>query len=192
MPSLGDFFRINASPGFVEPWDIWLQIGMQEVRRLLGSNWEVCFMSAPIWRFTLSAGLAGPDAMLGVLMPSMDRVGREFPLTLMTPVSGTPLLTDLHSGAESLFPFLEDIALNTLDDDMTRDKLVNLLSQLSLNHVETMKIPGLPSSIWTALLDNKPVTMTCKGLPNAVQMRGLFDPNAPLWYVGPKITEVNP
>lgn len=191
MPSLGDFFRINASPGFVEPWDIWLQIGMQEVRRLLGSNWEVCFMSAPIWRFTLSAGLAGPDAMLGVLMPSMDRVGREFPLTLMTPVSGTPLLTDLYSGAESLFPFLEDIALNSLDDDMTRDKLVNLLSQLSLDHVETINIPGSPSSIWTAILASEPLTMTCKGLPNAVQMRGLFDLDAPVWQAGPKITEVN-
>ena len=148
-------------------------------------------MSAPIWRFTLSAGLAGPDAMLGVLMPSMDRVGREFPLTLMTPVSGTPLLTDLYSGAESLFPFLEDIALNSLDDDMTRDKLVNLLSQLSLDHVETMNISGSPSSIWTAILASEPLTMTCKGLPNAVQMRGLFDPDAPVWQAGPKITEVN-
>ena len=34
MPSLGDFFRINASRGFVEPWDIWLQTGMQEARRI--------------------------------------------------------------------------------------------------------------------------------------------------------------
>jgi len=39
-------------------------------------------MVAPVWRFYLSAGLCGPGAACGVFMPSVDRAGRHFPLTL--------------------------------------------------------------------------------------------------------------
>ena len=83
MPSAGDFFRLNAPPGFVRAWDGWLQQAMLEGQRALGPAWDDAYMSAPIWRFTLTAGLAGPHKAQGVLMPSVDRVGRRFPLTLM-------------------------------------------------------------------------------------------------------------
>ncbi|WP_390915576.1 type VI secretion system-associated protein TagF [Pseudosulfitobacter sp. SM2401] len=191
MPSLGDFFRINAPQAFVEPWDIWLQTGMQEVRRLLGPDWQACFMSAPVWRFTLGAGLAGPDAMLGVLMPSVDRVGREFPLTLMATVSDPASPTEVHAGAGDVFRSLEDVALDALDDDMTRDTLAQSLSRLSVPQFKTTTTGRSLSSVWTAILDDDPKTMTCDGLPNTAQMQGLFDLAAPVWQADPNVTEVS-
>jgi type VI secretion system protein ImpM len=39
-------------------------------------------LGTPIWHFVLPGGQCGPGATLGVWMPSVDRVGRLFPLTL--------------------------------------------------------------------------------------------------------------
>ena len=222
MPALGDFFRINASRAFVEPWDIWLQTGLLEVRGALGENWQDCFMSAPIWRFTLAAGVAGPDAMLGVLMPSVDRVGREFPLTLMiplqadVPVSVPVSVIETHFAAQDVFCRLENLVLNALDDDMTRDRLEQLMtdtpqpvaqtaddrpqSPLEHLHHQTPDMPAtvaLPTgdprhpTVWTAILDRGPMMMVCDALPDATHMRGLFDLTAPVWHPIPQPSEVN-
>ena len=199
MPSLGDFFRVNAPRSFVEPWDIWMQTGIREVRRDLGNDWSACYMSAPIWRFTLSAGTAGPDAVFGVVMPSVDRVGREFPLTLMAPVPEPASLLDLHFGAKSTFEVLENLALDALEDEMTPDWISRLLSQISIPVVlSATDVPEgaadqfhsmVQPSIWTADLAFDPRLMICEGLPCAVQLRGLMDLNAPVWRATSRTSE---
>ena len=50
-------------------------------RAALGDDWLAAWNVAPIWRFALPPGDCGPDAALGLWMPSVDRVGRQFPLT---------------------------------------------------------------------------------------------------------------
>ncbi len=52
-------------------------------------------MEAPIWRFLLPAGACGAQAALGVWLPSVDRVGRQFPLALC---ALAPLGADLLDG----------------------------------------------------------------------------------------------
>jgi type VI secretion system protein ImpM len=199
MPSMGDFLRINAPRSFVEPWDIWMQTGIQEVRRVLGNSWTACYMSAPIWRFTLSAGLTGSETMFGVVMPSVDRVGREFPLTLASPVTTPASLLDFHFSAENTFDTLEDVALKALEDETNRDVLSRLLSQITLRVVPpapnlhkgiASQLRGMRQpSIWTAELESGPLEMVCDGLPNAVQMRALFDLDAPIWQANPQSIE---
>lgn len=132
MPDVGDFFRINVPGGFVRIWDNWLQQWMTEGQAAYGSGFDCLYMSAPLWRFTLAAGLAGPRKIMGVLMPSVDRVGRRFPLTLMLPVAtpGPAALDHLQQGP--LFEKLEHIALSTLEDGMTKDLLAQDLSALDL------------------------------------------------------------
>lgn len=199
MPSLGDFFRIDAPRSFVEPWDIWLQTGIQQVRHALGADWQDLYMSAPIWRFSLSAGIAGPDAMMGIVMPSVDRVGREFPLTLMASVPVSSSLAVQHFRAQVTFSSLENLALSALDDDMTREFLAQQLAQTEVplvnsdvdvpsavaEQIDSMKRP----SIWTVDLADGPLSMVCDGLPDASEMRGLFDLNAPIWKTHPQKLE---
>jgi type VI secretion system protein ImpM len=45
------------------------------------------YLTFPVWRFLLPVGVLGSTAWTGVLMPSVDRVGRYFPLTLATPLN---------------------------------------------------------------------------------------------------------
>ncbi|MFT7595858.1 MAG: type VI secretion system protein ImpM [Paracoccaceae bacterium] len=210
MPSVGDFFRFAAPPGFVAAWDDWIQRGMLDVQTALGGAWDDHYMSTPIWRFCLSPGLAGPQKVIGVLMPSVDRVGRRFPLTLMAALQ-TPGPAQLdHFCEEPLFLWLEDTALAALDDTMTRERLEQILAAVpppqfrgnapvraagsSLILTQTGPEGLLPDlaagllagrfakpSIWSALVNDRPRLMISEGLPQGPDMQGLFNLNAPVW-----------
>lgn len=207
MPSVGDFFHITPPPGFVTPWDAWLQELLTTTRAALGDAWDGCYMSAPIWRFSLAAGLAGPGKVLGVLMPSVDRVGRRFPLTLMAPVSGSAPLASDHAGAQALFVYLDQLALDALEDDMTRDAMADRLAaappsvarhakltrigstQLLNGPLEDLGAPLLRDqypapSLWSCDLAGRPRVMICDGLPGAGDMQILLNPETAPWCRG--------
>lgn len=132
MPALGDFFRIALPPGFTDPWDAWLQRMMLSARGALGGRWQECYLSAPIWRFTLAAGVSGPWAVQGVLMPSVDRVGREYPLTLAMMRPPLEAALPVHLAADATFAAMEGLALEALDDGTTRDRLAQALAALAV------------------------------------------------------------
>jgi type VI secretion system protein ImpM len=144
MPSLGDFFRLGLGSEVVTPWDAWLQQMLLAARATLGSGFEASYMSAPVWRFALAPAVAGGQGVLGVLMPSVDRVGRQFPLTLavQTGAQDQAPLRNLIWQADVL-EALEGLALDCLDDTMTRDALQARLADLALRPM------GGPSSIGT-------------------------------------------
>ncbi|MCL6282712.1 type VI secretion system-associated protein TagF [Ruegeria sp. 2012CJ41-6] len=211
MPSVGDFFRLNVPASFVQVWDDWIQRGMLEGQGASGEAWDRQYMSAPIWRFCLSPALAGPQKMLGVLMPSVDRVGRRFPLTLAAPASaeGSAILD--HFRETELYVQLEDVALAALEDDMTKDRLAEALSDLPspqrrsdarvrkagstlvLTQGEGIGdiLPDLAAglmtgdyrapSIWSTEIAGVPRLMICEGLPTGANMQGLFNLTAAIW-----------
>lgn len=115
IPSNGDFVSRHLPRTFVDPWDQWLQQSISSSRQQLGENWLDRYLIGPIWRFALSAGVCGDNAWVGLVMPSVDSVGRYFPLTLAVPVSNTRKLLFIADNEESWFAQVEDIALTALD-----------------------------------------------------------------------------
>ncbi len=210
MPAVGDFFRIAAPPGFVSAWDPWIQGAMLAAQSALGAAWDGHYMSAPIWRFALAPGLAGRHKVLGVLMPSVDRVGRRFPLTLMAALD-TPGPVPLdHFRETALFSRLEEVALSALDDAMTRERFEVDLAALEapqmrataplrqaggclvLTQSASGALPGdlaagllagryATPSVWSTEVAGTPRMMVCEDLPDETCARGLFDLNAPIW-----------
>lgn len=81
LPAKRDFVALAAPRGFLTVWERWLQGGVSASRQELGSAWQEAFLRAPIWRFWLGAELAGAP-VLGAFMPSVDGVGRYFPLSV--------------------------------------------------------------------------------------------------------------
>jgi type VI secretion system protein ImpM len=81
LPANGDFVTRRLPPSFIEPWDAWLNAMLQGSRARLGAGWRDAFLSAPAWRFVLAPGVIGPQGWVGVIVPSVDSVGRYFPLT---------------------------------------------------------------------------------------------------------------
>jgi len=85
MPSLGDFASRRLPASWIDAWDGWLQQELVRSRAALGDDdWLALYLVAPVRRFWLAPGLLAPPAWLGVLMPSVDSVGRHFPFTLAT------------------------------------------------------------------------------------------------------------
>jgi type VI secretion system protein ImpM len=82
LPARGDFVDRGVAPGFSEVWYGWLVQGLAQARAKLGPNFDAAYMSAPVWRFLLPAGAAGPCQAHGVIVPSIDAAERLFPLTL--------------------------------------------------------------------------------------------------------------
>jgi type VI secretion system protein ImpM len=105
LPSHGDFLRRRVSDAFVGVWDPWLQDCVAASRSALGDRWLDVYLTSPAWRFAGAAGLCGPSPVAGLVVPSVDRVGRYFPLTL---VAALPPDVSLVSAASQLGAFFDD------------------------------------------------------------------------------------
>lgn len=131
LPALGDFVTRRLPPEFVEPWDRFLQAGMAASRLRFGPAWTGHFLSAPVWRFLLSPGVISPAAWLGILLPSVDRVGRYFPLTVAARLSRGP--DDAQAtlrAAAAWYAALETAALAALSPRVGPDALEASLTGL--------------------------------------------------------------
>ena len=82
LPACGDFVRTGLPEDFVTAWDGWCREMMAACRETLGDGWLPAWLEAPIWRFLLPAGACGARAALGVWLPSVDKVGRQYPIVL--------------------------------------------------------------------------------------------------------------
>ena len=81
LPSHGDFLRRRVSDAYVDAWDAWLRECLAESRAALGERWLDVYLTSPAWRFVCAPGACGPAPVMGLMVPSVDRVGRFFPLT---------------------------------------------------------------------------------------------------------------
>jgi type VI secretion system protein ImpM len=87
LPGLGDFATRRLPLRFVSKWDEWISAGLQCARESQGPDWLDGYLVAPIRRFWLAADVVDEQAWAGLLMPSVDRVGRCFPLTVAQPMA---------------------------------------------------------------------------------------------------------
>ncbi|MFN0184883.1 MAG: type VI secretion system-associated protein TagF [Aquabacterium sp.] len=126
LPTLGDFASRRLGADFIEAWDLWLGDRMAGLREQQGEDWLQAYLDSPVWRFTLTPACLGDAqgmAMAGVLMASVDRVGRYFPLTLVAPLPRLPANAAELEGLMSWLHRLEDVAVDALQDDYTIDQL---------------------------------------------------------------------
>jgi type VI secretion system protein ImpM len=140
MPIVGDFVSRRLPAEFIQNWDAWLQGALSASRETLGSQWLDHYLISPIWRFVLSPGSCGATGWSGILMPSVDKVGRYFPLTLAGAVNEPNLLTSLLVKAADWFETLEEVALSVLEDDLDLDALDRQLSELALPLLSTSEV----------------------------------------------------
>jgi type VI secretion system protein ImpM len=121
LPALGDFVTRRLPTQFVQVWDQWLRESLAASRTALGDDWLDTYLTSPLWRFALTPGIAGQRGWAGVLMPSVDRVGRYFPLTLARPLDQcADPFRELSS--PGWFELAELAALASLDDGLTLER----------------------------------------------------------------------
>lgn len=115
LASLGDFASRRLSAEFVARWDDWLQRVIAASRAQLGNAWLDTYLTSPVWRFVEWPQAAGAPLHVGVLMPSVDKVGRYFPLCVAAPLPTLPALEGEWRALVEWCDRIEVAALATLD-----------------------------------------------------------------------------
>jgi type VI secretion system ImpM family protein len=182
LPSLGDFASRRLPPLFIEPWDRWLANSLASWRER-DESWMDAYLAAPPLRFALGAGLPFEQSpgYAGVLMPSVDRVGRYFPLTVVRPRANA----EMESPAAWL-AMLEGVAVTALNDDWDAERLDEEFGRLDVGTGLTLSIeqtgptwPARGHSLWWCDRGGELSTpVVAAGLPGSVMLVELLTGSA--------------
>ncbi|MER9070365.1 type VI secretion system-associated protein TagF [Mesorhizobium sp. M0296] len=142
MPATGDFVTRRLPGDFVRVWDRWLA---QHIVPLMGSEtWP---------RGTALRFLTGPgfvDASAGIILQSVDRVGRQFPLSVVAQLSEASVQL---ARADAWFSGIEEAAVAAQQGELTPDELDTALSALPVPPVEPGEEVISDMVMWTARSD---------------------------------------
>lgn len=132
LPAYGDFIQKRLPQDFINVWHEWLQTGMLAARELEPDNWLSYYLNCPAWCFVLSASVCGEQAVAGVTIPSVDKVGRYFNFTLacMLPHDAEP--SSFAAQNPPWFTALRDLALAALDEEMEQPAIEAAISARGL------------------------------------------------------------
>jgi type VI secretion system protein ImpM len=176
LPALGDFATRRLPREMVDRCDAWLSAGLAASRRELGGEWLDLYLTAPIWRFSWPADLTGDTVWVGVLMPSVDRVGRYFPLLLAAPcpVARPDEAAGAKAGSDALDDWLDRLADTAQDCLQPGASLATLEAALAADPLPaTARHPADPArhSLWWT---GRTSRHRCPGLPEGAAFTALL------------------
>ncbi len=177
IPSLGDFTSRRLPSHFIDIWDHWLQHAIAASRAQLGERWLDLYLTGPIWRFIVMPDICGDDMWTGILMPSVDKVGRYFPLTIAMQIKSQSgkMLTDIS--AQTWYADLEKLALTALNANTLPDDLDRSLAKLPFPSLLS-KEKSIPAQELAAWWQSEPqtglITHKTLSLPTANALNELF------------------
>ena len=127
-----DFIALATPRSFLEAWEPWVQSSLSASRHQLGDRWQQAFLTAPVWRFWLGAGICGTTAV-GAIMSSLDGMGRYYPLTLhVIADAGAPISPPDVDTLDEWFGVAESFLLSTLSHDAAFDDISSGLDGLAV------------------------------------------------------------
>jgi type VI secretion system protein ImpM len=135
LPAKRDFIGMNASRRFLEAWEPWLQAGVATSKQMLGDAWIDTYNRAPIWRYWLGADFCG-EAMIGAFMPSVDGVGRSFPLAVFVGEGDASLAPPELEPNDAWFAAAEAVLLDALEPGATLELIAEKVGALPLPALE--------------------------------------------------------
>lgn len=132
LPAHGDFVQRNLPGSFVTPWDAWLQHFVAGAKEKIGPDWLDIYLTSPIWRFALSHGAVDEARWAGILMPSVDLVGRYFPFTVAIKIPDGANPFEFLGLQSEWYARVEELALGALNADLALDDLIDELAAVEL------------------------------------------------------------
>ena len=141
LPGKRDFIALGAPTAFLSVYEPWLQGGLTASRLDLGAGWQDAFLHAPIWRFWLGSAYGG-NTVAGAFMPSVDGIGRYFPLTVFAVAGpGAAIPPPETDPQDAWFDRAEDFLLNALEPEASFETVAEALAQLPVPNDELKAAP---------------------------------------------------
>lgn len=144
LPAHGDFIHRNLPTKLINEWDTWLQTFIGSTQERLGDAWLDIYLTSPIWRFCLSSGTLDGNAWAGIWLPSVDRVGRYFPFSVLRRLPERTSLSAFMSQQGEWFAAVEALALKALDGQLPVDRLLDELALVKLSAGDIYRYQGQP------------------------------------------------
>lgn len=165
LPSRGDFVRSGLPADFVAAWDEWAQRMLVYTRAVLEDRWEAAWLDAPAWRFAMPPGSCGAGAAIGVMLPSVDRVGRYFPLAVAA--VSTSSLAELSSRADDFLDRVEQAGREAVGGEVSPENLSERVGAALAEASQPADTAVLEAGWWTeGTPDFAPVFCGVVGLPD--------------------------
>lgn len=177
LPGAGDFSHRRLPDAPRALLDGWLQAELGELR-VRHAGWQSAYLNAPLWCFALGPGVLTPEAWLGVLMPSVDRVGRYFPLVIVQTVREA--VQARGDSVRGWWRGAVDAALQALEQDQGPDGLEQGLArrfaegQARQADDEPVPLPAPGRSHWHSDR-GLGAPLVCDGWPRGAHFDLLFD-----------------
>jgi type VI secretion system protein ImpM len=184
LPGMGDFAYRRLPEDFRDAWDRWLQNGLAGLR-IRHEDWTDRYLQAPLWCFVLGNEVVGERCWIGVLMPSVDGVGRYFPFTVAAELVSlhSELQGDALARAHQWWALATRAALEGLENDLDAVRFEVLLHRLFAgaavapgdSGASSLALPVVGQSLWfTDPAAEGGLGMTSQGLPQDDQFEALF------------------
>ena len=139
LPAYGDFIFRNVNSSFINPWDEWLQHFISGSQEQMGDDWLNIYLTSPIWRFVLSPGVIDNNMWAGLMMPSVDRVGRYFPISVVKPFAADTCAANFMLSQCEWFNAIEEQCLSALDGSIDADALIAAVSDINVSQDDAYK-----------------------------------------------------
>ncbi len=130
LPARGDYLARGLPPTFLDPWENWLHGVWHSGHQRFGEVWSPLIADGPAWRFVLDEDVCGPDAVAGLLIPSCDKLGRVFPLSLAAAIPGRSDPAALPITASDWYGRAEDLLRKALTPDFNLESFEKRLREL--------------------------------------------------------------
>ena len=130
LPAHGDFVHRNLPSDVITAWDEWLQHFIASPRQQMGEDWLNIYLTSPVWRFVFSSGVLDNNSWSGVMVPSVDRVGRYYPFTVLTQISDTENPLTFLADNVDWFNQIEDVLIQALEAELTADDVMQSIEPI--------------------------------------------------------------
>lgn len=153
LPQKRDFVSFGIPQDILNPLETWLQSAIAASRAELGRTWEEHYLVAPIWRFWIGPAVLGTGCA-GVIMPSVDGIGRFFPLmALYACGSGERMAPPPFAPQGEWYAGMETRLLSALhgEDPIQVDTLLSGLSPPALERAHGHEVQNFKGgALWRA------------------------------------------
>lgn len=183
IQSHGDFLSEGLDRDLIGALDGWVQAGMHACADAFASRWNSVFSASPPLRFITERGIWGPNAYAGVLLPSRDRVGRNYPLVVLAQMADFNYHPRTIYLDDTWFMAAEAVAETSMTQDFDMQRFTTAIKRLRMpkpkgedEDIRFSARSGEPISLWWYIdTDTRRARgMKFEGKPKATDFVKLF------------------
>ncbi|SMC25012.1 hypothetical protein SAMN02745857_02033 [Andreprevotia lacus DSM 23236] len=141
IPAAPDFIVRHLDEALAQRLADWLESSVASYRQTAGADWQSLFLQAPQWRFLLAPGVISPQAMIGVITPSIDAVGRCYPCVFGKLLAEHWAQQLVLADVTAWFAQLESIALQAVGQRWDSQQIDGELERLKILGLDELNMP---------------------------------------------------